>query len=208
MARFMDDNATLPPTVASDDIYWPGSKYFLQSGGYYERYQARIEVPGFPYDPDRDLEYNPEIYIPLNGRPYCNNWWTDPEDGLRQALIEQIEPAAFDQFRTVLPTIVGGITAQDAEDLAIKTLFKREKTNLTGLSNLEAYAPGGFQGVYNRLAGQAGSWLEAISFYPKMYMVKVAAPIIQSMVLMMFYMLLPFALVFCKRPTQPSIDHC
>ena len=38
--------------------------------------------------------------------------------------------------------------------------------------------------------------MESVSFYPKMYMLKTAAPVIQAAILMLIYMLLPFYFVF------------
>ena len=46
--------------------------------------------------------------------------------------------------------------------------------------------------IANSAAATAGAVLESVSFYPAMYMMKMAAPIIQAVVLMLIYMLMPF----------------
>jgi uncharacterized membrane protein len=49
---------------------------------------------------------------------------------------------------------------------------------------------------YSHLAESLGSWFTQLSIYPKLYAAAQAAPIIQSLLLLMIYTFLPFALVF------------
>ena len=190
MAKFMRTNAVLPASIPEGDIYWPGSEYFLTTPGFYDHYRSKIEIPGFPYNATRDLEYDPAIYIPVDGRPFCKAWWNDPVHGLRQALVNSVDQVGLGQLIASAP-----ISQQRAEDIAIKTVFQSEEATFTGLQDLEAYAPRNSHTAVSATAAKVGAMLESFNFYPKIYMVKVAAPIIQAAVLMMFYILLPFPLV-------------
>lgn len=50
--------------------------------------------------------------------------------------------------------------------------------------------------VGNSVAATLGSLIEALSFYPAMYMMKAAAPVIQAAILMLIYGLMPFYFLF------------
>jgi TraG-like protein, N-terminal region len=196
MVKFEQERPSLPAGLSEEDIQWIGSEFFVNTPGYYDTFRSGIEVPGFPYDPSRDIEYDPDIYTPVNGSPTCKEWWNDGNKGLRQALKEHVEPTALDNFRTLLPASVGGITQAQAEDLAIRAMLEQEQAALTGLDELEAYTSETAGGIVSRDIAKVGALLESFTFYPKLHMIQVAAPVIQSMVLMMFYALLPFALLF------------
>jgi len=199
LARFFDTKIPYPTSLPSDDLYWLGSQ-FLQSQ-YYDQQRASETIPGFPYDARRDLEYDPAIETPVYGKPTCLEWWTgahanSPNAGLRQALVNQIDTTLLTELKTTVASLTG--KSQSAiEDIAIKTLISREQTHFNGLQNLQHYNDRGVD-IVNSAAGTLGSLLESISFYPKMYMVKVAAPIIQATVLMLIVLALPFVMVFAS----------
>lgn len=196
MGRFLDTQTAYPSTLPTEDLYWPGST-FLQNT-FYDQKRASTGIPGFPYSATRDLEYDPAIEIPTYGKPTCNEWWngtgaSTPADGLRQAILNQYDPALL----TDVETTVTGMTAKtqtEVDDIAVKTLINKEQAHFNGLENLPNYNDTGHF-LINGISGSIGSVIESLSFYPKMYMVKVAAPIIQAMVLMIIYTLLPLILV-------------
>jgi len=104
-------------------------------------------------------------------------------------------PTCLTDFKTKVAKITGKIQAE-AEAIAIKTLVSREKTNFDGLRNLSAYNDTSFANTLNSVAASIGVLKESATFYPAMYAMKTAAPIIQAAVLMMIYMLMPFYFVF------------
>lgn len=196
-AYFYDnpDKYKLPAGTHPNDISWMGSSYFI--GGLYKEMQARDEIPGFKYNNDRDQKYyDPKVYIPVDGRPTCQQWWTGnghtKKLGLRDALKGQIKPDILANMHLLSATK----TKEEVHDAAIKALLSREKINFNGLRNLNSYNDHSLGNIYNSAAATAGGFLESMSFYPKMYMLKTAAPIIQATILMLIYMLLPFYFVF------------
>lgn len=197
MSRYLESATPYPSPYPNEDLYWLGSSQF--TNGFYNDRRASENIPGFGYSATRDLEYDPAVETPSYGKPTCNEWWkgtnaSDPKYGLRQALLKQVDSNDFNNFNSIFASTTGK-TQTDAEDIAIKSLIGREKSYFNGLHNLQNYNDRGLD-VVNSAAGTLGGVLESLSFYPKMYMVKVAAPIVQASVLMVIYMLLPLVVLF------------
>ncbi len=194
------DNPTkypLPAGTPPSDIDWLGSSYFLTN--LYPTLQSSDEIPGFTYNKTRDQKYyDPSVYIPVDGRPTCQQWWTGnghtKSIGLRDALKGQIKGGVLDQLFTKVKTL--GKTRAQSDNIAIQSLLSHERLNFSGLRHLNAYNDYSIGNAYNSAAATAGALMESISFYPKMYILKTAAPIIQAGILMMIYMLMPFYFLF------------
>ncbi|MEQ1636827.1 MAG: conjugal transfer protein TraG N-terminal domain-containing protein [Methylococcales bacterium] len=197
MSRYLDTATTTPSAYPVEDLYWLGSSEFTNN--FYQNQRASENIPGFSFSPTRDLEYDTSIEIPAYGKPTCKEWWTgqnagDPKYGLRQALVNQIDTPLLTNIKTTVASI-SGKTQSEVEDIAVKTLINREHSYFNGLHNLQNYNDRHLDAL-NSAAGTAGSIFESWSFYPKMYMVKMAAPILQACVLMVIYTLLPFVILF------------
>lgn len=193
MAMFLDHNQPYPNNLPKEDLNWLGSQFFLN--GTYQTARASATVPGFTYDPNRDLEYDPNVYIPVDGKPTCAQWWTGNGHvnniGLRAALADQIDAGALATFKQHVANKTGK-PQEEVENIAIKTLISREETAFNGLMNLNGYNEAGFASAASSAGATFGSVLEAMSFYPALYAMKAAAPIIQAVVLMLIYALMPF----------------
>lgn len=193
--------AALLSTYGQRDPEWFGSYVYRQTAGYYDSYRAATPVKGWAYSPSRDTEYaSPPAY----GRPYCKEWYEDAGIGLRRKLLDQVPPTLRSRGLSILSSIgFGSYTAADMEDDTIKSVVT------TTLAS--APASSDFATVYNDEgllhlsltpvnlplvgAGLGTAW-EKLSFSPMMYTVRSGAPIIQSLILLAIYMLLPIALVF------------
>ncbi|MGY6275088.1 conjugal transfer protein TraG N-terminal domain-containing protein [Methylomonas sp. MgM2] len=197
MAAFLDNAQSLPNNLASDDVGWLGSTFMLN--GAYQTLRASTNMPGFRYDKNRDMEYNPAVYLPKDGKPTCAQWWTGQGHvnniGLRDALIGQIDVSYLTDFKTTVAALAGK-SKQAVEDIALKTLIAREEGYFNGLRDLNQYNDPSMANVGNSVAATLGSLVEAMSFYPAMYMMKAAAPIIQAAILMLIYGLMPFYFLF------------
>jgi len=81
--------------------------------GYYDTLRSETIREGFPFDAARDTEWDPSItdpdnpmHPPVNGRPYCKEWWEDPNVGLQKRLLELDRMQAFSaQFELVLNSL-------------------------------------------------------------------------------------------------------
>lgn len=197
MAAFLDNAQSLPNNLAPDDVYWLGSTLMLN--GAYQTLRASSNIPGFSYDKNRDLEYNPGLYVPKDGKPTCAQWWSGQGHvnsiGLREALVGQIDGSFLTDFKTTVAAL-SGKSKQDIEDIALKTLIAREEGYFNGLRDLNRYNDPSMANIGNSVAATLGSLVEAVSFYPAMYMMKAAAPVIQAAILMLIYGLMPFYFLF------------
>lgn len=210
MSTHLNKNLSYPSTLDVDDIHWIGSKYLVDT--IYATKRSKKEIPGFAYDSNRDLEHDPAIYTPTYGKPTCKQWWTGTGgttgSGLRDALKGEIDAGLMTKLQTefvntansiaTAASLPAVINTAGVENMALRTLINNEEYQFKGLKRLNEYNSTGFSpsNIYNNLASSAGSLLESGSFYPKMYLVKMAAPVIQAMILMMVYLFLPFILLF------------
>jgi len=197
MATHLDKNLSYPSSLPINDINWIGSEYLVNT--IYADKRAKREIPGFAYDSARDLEYMPSVYIPVNGKPTCQQWWTgsggSAGSGLRNALKGEIDTSFLTDLKATI-TGMSSSTGTAVENMALRTIISNDEHNFKGLNKLNGYNDTSLGSLGSGAAATVGALLESGSFYPKMYLVKMAAPIIQAMILMMIYLLLPFVLVF------------
>jgi TraG-like protein, N-terminal region len=193
--------AALLATFGARDPEWFGSNVYRQTPGYYDQYRASTPVTGWPYAPARDTEYETP---PANGRPFCKEWYEDPTIGLRQKLLDQVPPTLRSQALNILATVgFGTYTATDMENDTIKSVVT--STLAAAPANSDFSTTYNDEGLFKASllpvnlplvgAGLGTAW-EQLSFSPMMYAVRSGAPIIQSLILLAIYMLLPLALVF------------
>jgi len=196
---FLAERPDLPTGIDESDTEWIGSRILLTN--YYAEYRARRPVPGFAYSPSRDTEYE-GVTAPEAGKPQCDEWW----NSLRPRLLTQVEPGTLNAIRGYLPGFLG-LTEDEVDDRALRTIISKDEIELR---NDPAAVYGGYglnqgnavwahirQGTMDA-AGTVGGVFESFSFFPKMYMIREAAPMIQSVLLMTIYMLIPFVLVFSR----------
>jgi len=196
-ARFMAGHTTLPQNYLPEDIDWIGSQFFQDTDGFYGNanlnlsVRASEEIPGFAYNAARDTEYQPG-FIPVSGRPECKDWWDNAVSGLRPKLLALVDPEAITQANIETGDIVG------AQNALIRKVLEPERVALGRLLDIDNYqSPFGnnTNGVAQGVAG-VGLTLELASWWPKIYALRQAAPIGQSLILMGIYVFLPFILLF------------
>ena len=192
------------------DLNWIGSDYLVDN--LYANERSKKPVPGFAFDVNRDKEYDPAITptSPVNGKPTCKQWWTgsggSAGSGLRDSLIGEIDAGVLNDAITGIVKIANDIAAatstapvidkKGVENTALRTLIDNDGGKVKGLGGLNEYNDASIANVASSFAASAGILLESGTIYPKMYLVKMAAPVIQAMILMMVYLFLPFILVF------------
>ena len=154
------------------------------------------KLSGFPYNSARDLEYMAEVYIPVYGKPTCKEWWQDGTHGLRTKLMAQIPTDVF----TDLGSSGQFGSTTEAENAAVRMLTVNESRSIVALQSPNVYRNPGFvssvAGAVSGAGALLGVGLETTTYLPKIYLIKMAAPMIQAVLLMMLYMFLPFVLVF------------
>ena len=94
----------------SHDASWIGSSYFLDAPGYYDTDRSRTPRVSWPYDETRDVSL-PRLENGA-GYPTCKQWWSDSGVGLRERLIEQVDPSLLTQLKGWLT----GRSSSEVED--------------------------------------------------------------------------------------------
>jgi len=200
-AYFDTSHDTLTAGTDPSDINWLGSTHFL-SAGYYDRYQARRAVPGFSFQATalpnglargRDsVYYNTSLPKPQWGHPLCREWWTEPQNGLRARILSGIPPALLTDIITAMAA--QGLSQRQTEDWIVRDQIAGATASSPVRISPEI-EPSVLSNPAN-LAGAIGAKLEQFTLLPKIYLLKQAAPVIQSLLLMLLYAALPFILLF------------
>jgi hypothetical protein len=201
-AKYLKDeqsNASAVQTIESDrkqfgqdDTEWFGSHGFQDA--YYQNIRASQAVPGFPYQPNQDInqdvnQQNPPAY----GTPSCYDWWNDSANGLKNKLYNALPQSYWDEFKDFFSSDTDG----KLHDQVDKRLITNNSNGYQAASNSVGDTS------YSHFATGLGEWLNGLTGYPKIYAAAEAAPIIQSVLLAMVYVFLPFALVFsCYKPSS------
>lgn len=193
-AKFNAGLTTLPAAYPADDINWIGSQYFLDTDGFYGNaninlaIRASEEIPGFPYNATRDTEYLPG-FIPTYGRPECKDWWTN---GIQPRLLALVDTDALTQATADLGN------SQLAQNALLRTLLTPEQAILGRNIAINSFSNNfaANNGVFAKGAAGVGLSYEVATFAPKIYALRQAAPIGQSMILMGIYAFLPFVMLF------------
>lgn len=163
-----------------EDTEWIGSHAF--NDVYYQNLHATRAIPEFMYDASQDLNADAtHESSPSFGTPSCSEWWNDGVNGLKSKIYQALPKSFFDDYQSY----VNDEVTQD--DLVKRIISSNGSENAN--STIE-------DNGYSHLASAVGIWYHQIEEYPKLYAASQAAPIIQSLLLLMIYTFLPFALVF------------
>ncbi|WP_018948378.1 conjugal transfer protein TraG N-terminal domain-containing protein [Thioalkalivibrio sp. ALMg11] len=197
-SRFQKDRPDVSALLeqhGQDDPEFIGSRVYLQTEGFYDRYRADSPVHGFNYVPERDdPDYN-EGAEPDFGRPHCADWWSgNGGPGLRQQILGEMEPTFWEGARDSMSGWFG-TPDEELEDRMIRRLVEESAVRAphvtSGLVNSDTNA-----GLFSRLTASFGiARQEMFAHGPLMLTIREAAPIVQSFLLMGIYMLLPILLV-------------
>jgi hypothetical protein len=202
-----------------EDITWPGSEFLIGRAGYYDtlRSSKELSYEHFPYSESRDAVKMPPppAGADLGGYPTCHEWWLGypatgvslgDDHGLRARLLTHLKDKALpedsedsagswwsfwseDKFATT----------DDADNALIKTALNAESTDIElELTNgstdyggsLGAGADQTFRGMRS-LIGSAGLLISGATKAVEVEMVRQVAPMVQSMVLLIFTVVLP-----------------
>lgn len=173
------------------DVTWIGSRFFLDTAGFYDTYHARTPREDWPYDSARDVGLTE---VPSGaGYPTCRQWWSDG-DGLRARLLAQVDPD--------LLTRVGGwagFLSQDrVNDSVIRAIAspRQQKLNQGAVysdygGQIEMTLPN----IVTRAAGDVGLTVGSLGYFPAMDVVRQALPMVLALLKMALVVCIPLVLV-------------
>ena len=200
------------------DLNWLGSRVLLDTPGLYKprkrgayagAMRAEKPVAGWPAEPGgRDWWYGEaEAKAGTPGRPYCDEWWTDPDKGIRSKLVEiyKKNSGAFDKgydyLSARITTINTDLTVDDYLAKVAIDRYSRKRNTITDYAHRRTAS--GFGSTvqanlnsFKNLAGAVGASYTAGKFSFYLHVILQALPYIQATILMGIVMMLPVYLVF------------
>ncbi|GKT02079.1 conjugal transfer protein TraG N-terminal domain-containing protein [Acidovorax sp. SUPP3434] len=175
-----------------NEVTWIGSRFFVDTAGYYDRYRSRTPREAWPYEAERDAGLA-EV-ASGGGYPTCRQWWSDGQVGLRARLLAQVSPSLL----TRLANYAGFVSRSELDDSVIRAIAAPRQQKL---NQGEVYTDYGGQidkTFFNDLArgaGNVGLALGAPGFFPAMDVLRQALPMVLSLLKMALVICIPMVLV-------------
>ena len=193
--------AALLATHGAADPDWMGSRVYRATAGFYDALRPSRPVPGWPYDPARDTEYDPASPPPW-GRPACRAWWEDGTIGLQRKLVDAGD-ATSAGFAGLVAAVAPGLATDRQRDVVARTVLTNAppvwSDNTLMRSNVEFEGP--LSGIEKLIKGtlvSAGVVAASAMFSVTMTAVLHALPMVQALVLLSMYALLPMVVVLSR----------
>lgn len=183
------------------DPEWVGSHVYRQQPGYYDTLRPVRPVAGWPFDPSRDTEYD-SAAPPQAGRPTCKQWWEDGSVGLRQQLIAEGD-ATSGGLSGLIVAFAPGLASERQKDAVTKVVLNNAPpvwsnndlvVNNSGTTGLIGTAANIVKGSLATGGVVTASALLSVS----MSVMLQALPMIQALILLGVYALLPLVVVLSR----------
>ncbi|NWE92409.1 conjugal transfer protein TraG N-terminal domain-containing protein [Pseudomonas reactans] len=183
------------PTLDEEQMYdvtWVGSRFFLDTAGYYDTYRAKTPREGWTYDSTRDAGL---VEVPSGaGYPTCQQWWSDGTNGLRARLLGQVDPSLL----TRIGDWAGFLSQDQVNDSVIRTIAspRQQKLNQGAVysdygGQIEMTVPN----VATRAVSDVGLAIGSIAFFPAMDAMRQALPMVLALLKMALVVCIPLVLV-------------
>ena len=187
------------PGIDPDEINFMGSAFYVE--GEYQNIRARRKIRGFPFDPARDTDLSQE-FDHETGKPFCDDWWlgngAQGRTGLRGELLEAADATAsgFSQgLASLFTELPDAVRPESAEDILIERLLNNSRISFSNES-FRTFGGDSTESNIGAAINAAGVNLIGGNLYALfMDVVTLGAPMMQPMVLMGIFALLPFAMV-------------
>lgn len=177
------------------DVSWIGSKYFLNTSGYYSDgssgFRSHTPRTAWPYDATRDAGLAQTTGG--GGYPTCTQWWSDGSKGLRARLLAQVEP----DILTKLAKWASFMSQDEVNDSVIRDLVSPKKQTLTQGQVYGDYGGQIGSSLYNdaaRVTAGLGQAVGSLAYFPAMDSVRQAAPMVMAFLKMALIICIPIVL--------------
>jgi len=184
------------PTLSDDemnDVTWVGSRYFLDTAGFYDNYRSQAPREAWPYSASRDAGLA-EV-TSGGGYPSCRDWWLNNSTGLRERLLAQVDPNLLTRFGQW----AGFLTQTQVDDAVIRAIASPQHQ---AMNQGQVYTDYGGQigmtvpNAVTRGASDLGLTVGSLGFFPAMDVVRQALPIVLSFLKMAVVICIPLLLIF------------
>ncbi len=188
-------------SYGTDDPDWMGSHVYRDTPGYYDTLRPANQITGWAYNATRDTEYNPATPPPW-GKPYCKQWWQDAAIGLREKLITEAD-ATSTGFSGLVVAVAPALASEQQNDAVVKTVLSNAPPSWSNndLTAHNASSSGLINAAGNILKGgltTAGVVSASALFSVTMTAVLQALPMVQAVMLLGVYALLPMVVVLSR----------
>lgn len=175
------------------DVTWIGSRFFLDTTGFYDTYRSQAPRDAWPYSDSRDAGLA-EV-ASGGGYPDCRNWWLDGSEGLRTRLLAQVDPSLLSRFAQW----AGFMDQSQVDDALIRAIASPQHQVMNQGQVYTDY--GGQIGITlpnatTRVASDLGLTVGSLGFFPAMDVVRQALPMILSFLKMAMVIVIPLVLIF------------
>jgi hypothetical protein len=175
-AKLFMDRPTLTEEQMND-VTWIGSRFFLETPGYYDTFHASTARAGWTYDASRDAglaEVNSG-----GGYPTCREWWLDSANGLRARLVDKVDADLLSRVESW----AGFLSSEEVDDSVIRAVVSpRQQTMNQGAvySDYGGAVDKTLPNVVARGVGDLGLATGALGYFPAMDIVRQALPMVLS----------------------------
>jgi hypothetical protein len=192
---------TLLSSYGADDPEWMGSHVYRNTAGYYDTLRPTMQIPGWAYNAARDTEYDPAT-PPAWGKPYCKQWWEDGAIGVREKLIKAADAtsAGFSGLVVAVAPALAGEKQNDAVARTVLTNAPPSWSNNDLVAN-NSSSTGLLNSAQNMVKGglTAGGVVTASALFSvTMTAILQALPMVQAVLLLGIYALLPMVVVLSR----------
>ena len=188
-------------TYGDDDPDWMGSHVYRETPGYFDTLRPTKQIPGWAYDPVRDTEYDPAA-PPTWGKPTCKEWWEDDTIGLREMLIDEAD-ATSAGFSGLVVAVAPGLASDQQKDAVVRTVLSNAPPTWSSNDLVvgNTASTGWFATAENMVKGglASGGVLTASALFSvTMTAVLQALPMVQALLLLGIYALMPMVVVLSR----------
>lgn len=197
---------TLMNTHGATDTEWVGSHIFLQVSGYYDSIRSDSVREGFVWSQLRDTEWDTGDH-PTYGKPFCSEWWSSATNGLAGKVLDET-----DGMDLIAAAAEPGWDATQRRDAVIRAALLNSPARWTtrgydlAYGNLtHTYSDDSWNSLNHFIDNRPmqaiaafGLGREALSFAAYLRIFLEAAPMLQALILMGLYALLPFFILMSR----------
>ncbi|MDZ4263001.1 MAG: conjugal transfer protein TraG N-terminal domain-containing protein [Pseudomonadota bacterium] len=188
-------------SYGADDPEWMGSHLYRNTPGYYDTLRPTMQIPGWAYNAARDTEYDPAT-PPAWGKPYCKQWWEEGAIGVREKLIKAADAtsAGFSGLVVAVAPALAGEKQNDAVARTVLTNAPPSWSNNDLVAN-NSSSTGLLNSAQNMVKGglTAGGVVTASALFSvTMTAILQALPMVQAVLLLGIYALLPMVVVLSR----------
>ncbi len=192
---------TLLTTYGPDDPEWMGSHVFRDMPGYYDTLRPTKQISGWPYNAVRDTEYDPAA-PPTWGKPYCKQWWEDGVIGLREKSIKEAD-ATSAGFSGLVVAVAPALASEKQNDAVARTVLTNSppswsNNDLVANNSSSTDLLNTAQNIVRGGLASGGVLAASALFSVTMTAVLQALPMVQAVLLLGMYALLPMVVVLSR----------